>query len=222
MSGEHAHGGRMSWQGRLILCVVGFLALAVTTLLMLLPRFQAGRLIGNSSMDSTITPRESFLVSRLAYLTSEPQRGDVIVFARPYNGEDRYFASRIIGLPGDTVEMRSGTVFIDGIGVRRARYVPPGGDDPSTRGYDKYSFVETLPNGVAYQLYDPFDDAPLDNIPPHRVASGHYFVLGDNRDNAVDSRWKVPVGDVPRSSIVGRAFIVYDAIDRKRVGRRIR
>ncbi|MEQ8657886.1 MAG: signal peptidase I [Hyphomicrobiales bacterium] len=141
-------------------------------------------------------------------LGSDPQRGDVAVFKLPSDGSTDYI-KRVIGLPGDSVEVRNGVVFINGEEVERERI-----DDfihPET-GEGVAQYRETLPNGVSYNVLDLIDNSMLDTSPePFVVPEGHYFMMGDNRDNSSDSRTAL-VGFVPLENFVGRADLIFFSI----------
>lgn len=134
----------------------------------------------------------------------EPERGDIVVFKFPPNPSIDY-VKRVIGLPGDRVQIVDGVVRINGpaVGLQRT---------DETRSFaeldrDAEIQIETLPNGVSYQILSLVDDAPGDNTREYVVPEGHYFVLGDNRDNSLDSRFNV--GFVPFDHLVGRAERIY-------------
>lgn len=153
---------------------------------------------------------------------SEPERGDVVVFRHPVTGRD--FIKRLIGMPGDTVQMQEGILFINGqalpqteAGLFSETMERQGGQNSLPRcsngavglGADclKQRLTETMPNGVSYSVLN-IGDRDLDNTGVFNVPEGHYFFMGDNRDNSSDSR--VPqisrgVGFVPYEDIVGRA-----------------
>ena len=152
---------------------------------------------------------------------SEPQRGDVVVFRHPVNGED--FIKRVVGLPGDTVQMRSGILFINGspapqveagLFIETYERQGPIGTTPVCResglrfGQDctKERSVETLPNGRQHDVLNA-GNSRLDNTGVFRVPEGQYFFVGDNRDNSTDSRVPHPdgVGLVPFENLIGRA-----------------
>ena len=138
---------------------------------------------------------------------AEPKRGDVVVFKLPRDNSTDYI-KRVIGLPGDEIVMRNGVLFINGQEVpkeRRGDFVSPEEDRPIPR------FQETLPNGVKYMVLDSTPDGLFDNVGPYKVPPGHYFMMGDNRDNSTDSRLssRQGVGFVPYENLVGRAEIIF-------------
>lgn len=140
----------------------------------------------------------------------EPKRGDVIVFKLPRDNNTDYI-KRVIGLPGDTIELRSGQLFINEEPVPRRRvedYVLNGKNGKQSIP----QYEETLPNQVSYRVLEMLADSHFDNVGPYRVPDGHYFVVGDNRDNSNDSRGSV--GMVPFENLVGRAEIIYLSISR--------
>ncbi len=141
-----------------------------------------------------------------------PERGDVAVFKNPFAPKID-FVKRVVGLPGDTVQMRSGRLFINGAPVARGRIGP-------TDYRDKYGIVkhairyrETLPNGRSYEILEESDSGPADNTPVFKVPDGHYFALGDNRDNSTDSRFTSHLGFIPAENFVGRAEILFFSLD---------
>ena len=154
-----------------------------------------------------------------------PERGDVIVFKLPADGETDYI-KRVIGLPGDRIQVKAGVLHINGAPVRRElvdEFVEPVASAPTLRcqrrSVDttgehlcvKSVHRETLPNGRKYLTLNANDDrnSPSDNTPPYEVPAGHYFFMGDNRDNSVDSRYRGAVGFVPAENLVGRAEIIF-------------
>jgi signal peptidase I len=117
----------------------------------------------------------------------------------------------VIGLPGDTVQMRNGVLFINDEAVEREQvgtYRPEGRYD---RGEEVPLYRETLPNGVTYNTLDLTPNSPGDNTREFLVPPGHYFMMGDNRDNSADSRFEV--GFVPFENFVGRANIIFFSMD---------
>lgn len=152
----------------------------------------------------------------------EPERGDVVVFRHPVSGRD--FVKRLIGMPGDKVQVKGGVVFINGeaapqepVGVFEEvaaaqgphRLRPRCANGPVGEGgtCNKEQFIETLPNGVQHSILN-IGTQRSDDTPVYTVPEGNYFFMGDNRDNSSDSR--VPnaaggVGFVPYENLIGRA-----------------
>jgi signal peptidase I len=134
-----------------------------------------------------------------------PQRGDVVVFRLPRDDSTDYI-KRVIGLPGDRIQMVDGVLNINGQPVRRERAEDYVGteDGPGIKRIKRWK--ETLPNGVVYYTLDLVDNSFYDNTPVYNVPADHYFMMGDNRDNSQDSRFW---GFVPDENIVGKAFFVW-------------
>ncbi|WP_308915466.1 signal peptidase I [Jannaschia sp. LMIT008] len=197
--------------------------------------------IPSGSMKDTLLIGDFLFVNKMAYgysqhscpfsmcgfiedrwLERAPERGDVIVFRHPVTNQD--FIKRLIGLPGDTVQMRGGVLHLNGapvqidpldpfVEVKAAQGphrltprcandpVPPGGDCVKARAF------ETLPNGEGHHILN-IGTGPTDDTPVYTVPADNYFFMGDNRDNSSDSR--VPrsiggVGFVPAEALIGRA-----------------
>ena len=138
------------------------------------------------SMAATLTPGDHVLVDRLAYRVKAPQRGDVVVFHPP--GQEAVYIKRIIGVPGDTISLRDGAVYVNG---RRL-------DEPYVRE-----------SAGALERTDPWssgDTASWSLVTPYVVPAGNYFVMGDNRTDSDDSRdW----GPVPRAAVLGEAVVTF-------------
>lgn len=131
-----------------------------------------------------------------------PDRGDVAVFRQPQN-ESVAFIKRIVGLPGDRIQVTDGVLRINDVAVNRVRK----GFATASDGYNVIRFAvyqETLPNGKSYLIQERSDDDVLDNTNVFLVPEGHYFMMGDNRDNSRDSR-TTSVGMVPAENLIGRA-----------------
>lgn len=146
----------------------------------------------------------------------EPRRGDVAVFRLPTNTSENYI-KRIVGLPGDRIQVTEGILRINGKPVVRER-------DESCRARagraeaQMIGYIETLPEGRKHCIFERSDRDWLDNTPEFLVPANHYFAMGDNRDNSIDSRARnpdgsQPVGFVPAANLVGRAEIVWLSVD---------
>lgn len=140
-------------------------------------------------------------------LASEPQRGDVVVFKLPSDHRTDYI-KRLIGLPGDNVQVRNGLLYINGVAVQRQKLAEPVALDYLEPRQDSADYLETFPDGHAHVIREDGDDYNLDNTGVFTVPQGHYFFMGDNRDNSQDSRTKT-VGFVPADNLVGRAEVLF-------------
>lgn len=136
-----------------------------------------------------------------------PKQGDVIVFKLPTNTGIDYI-KRLIGMPGDTVQVIDGRLYINHRLIHREPLGLKRVEDGSVT-VTMMEYLETLPNGVVHQIYEEGDDRPLDNTPEFTVPAGHYFMMGDNRDNSQDSRVQHLVGFVPYDNLVGRAAFLF-------------
>lgn len=186
--------------------------------------------IPSGSMKSTLLIGDYLFVSKLAYgysrysfplgldlfngrvLASEPKRGDVVVFRKPSEPSVDYI-KRLVGMPGDEIAMHGGVLFINGQEIKK-EYTDDFSNIECESGvlrrcrrvqYKRY--VETLPEGQQYQVLDLGPNGDLDDYGPVKVPVGNYFMMGDNRDNSLDSR--AEVGFVPFENFVGRADIIF-------------
>jgi signal peptidase I len=180
--------------------------------------------IPSGSMYPTVLVGDYLFVSKLSYgysryslpyaiplfsgriFASDPERGDVVVFRLPREPDVNYI-KRLVGLPGDRIQVIGGILNINGTPVRRRRiedFVYVDGDG-STHRIPQY--IETLPSGREHRILEESDDQPFDNTREYVVPPGHYFMMGDNRDNSVDSRRAV--GYVPEENLIGRATVLF-------------
>ena len=143
-------------------------------------------------------------------LYEEPARGDVAVFKLPGDPSVDYI-KRVIGLPGDTVQVTDGVLHLNGQKVARERIRDYIFRDERGNTVRVAQFLETLPNGRTHRIIEMTDSGPLDNTREYTVPEKHLFVMGDNRDNSLDSRARV--GFVPRENLVGRAEFLFFSTD---------
>ena len=197
--------------------------------------------IPSGSMKETLLIGDFLFVNKMAYgysrhscpfsmcpitgriLGGEPERGDVAVFRHPTRGVD--FIKRVIGLPGDTVQMRGGVVYLNGEevpqtpdGIFAEAKLPQGPqqlmprcmNEPVPEGgvCEKERATETLPGGRSHEVLNIVDGWLADDTPVFTVPDGSYFMMGDNRDNSEDSRFDPATGGlgfVPAEYLIGRA-----------------
>jgi signal peptidase I len=150
------------------------------------------------SFPFALIPFEGRILKRL------PERGDIVVFKYPSDTRINY-VKRLIGLPGDRVQVLNGVVFLNGEAVKRTA-ISDFIYDGDGKAYKQ--FIEELPNGVHYNVLDEFDDLIVDNTPEYLVPEGHYFMMGDNRDGSKDSRFQ-EVGFVPYENLLGTVKLLF-------------
>jgi signal peptidase I len=141
---------------------------------------------------------------------AEPKLGEVAVFRSPVDS-DTDFIKRVIGVPGDRVQMKEGILHINDVPCP----VEPHGEyvtvDDDKAVFKSPQYIETLPNGLKHLIIkkEPFGQSTYDNTPVYVVPQGHYFMMGDNRDGSNDSRAQGVVGYIPYENLVGRASFIF-------------
>jgi signal peptidase I len=221
-------GRRSRWPK--ILLIVAVVVLAIPILSPILFRtflFQPFN-IPARSMAPTLLEGDYLFVSKYAYgythyslplsprlfsgriFGSAPARGDVVVFRAPKNDMVDYI-KRVIGLPGDRIQMKEGLLHINGTPVVRERLADfADGDVCGEAAEQKVKrWRETLPNGVSYETLDCVENGFYDNTNIYTVPANHFFVLGDNRDNSTDSRALSAMGYIPFENVIGRAGMIF-------------
>lgn len=226
---ESAVSRARSWGGQLM-------QLAAVVLIVFLAKgaFAEPFYVPSGSMEPTLLIGDALLASKFPYgysaaslpiqitlpetgrvFSGTPKRGDVVVFRWP-GDRSQAWVKRVVGLPGDRIQMRRGQLFIndhaaslkpDGLGEAED---DTGGTEPA------YRYIETLPGGIAHAIFKLRDNGRLDNTSEVLVPPDHLFVMGDNRDNSADSRVPVREGGVgllPMDNLVGRADAVIGSWD---------
>jgi signal peptidase I len=191
--------------------------------------------IPSGSMKNTLLVGDFLLISKFSYgyshfsiplspplfsgriFGSKPNRGDIIVFRHPTEaGED--LIKRLIGLPGERIQVLGGVVHINDVPVKREQLPNYVGEDPclsgpsygATRSVKRWR--ETLPNGLSYETLNCDESQRFPNYTdPYTVPADHYFFMGDNRGNSQDSRFPSP-GMVPFENLIGRAQVVFFSV----------
>jgi signal peptidase I len=142
---------------------------------------------------------------------STPRRGDVAVFALPRDPSIDYI-KRIVGLPGDTIQVIHSRLFIDGHECPR-RYDGMYMETDQGPPIEVRRYIETLPNGVRHSILQESNNGPLDNTGIYKVPPGFVFAMGDNRDNSEDSRVLSAVGYIPIENLVGKAEFIFFSVN---------
>ncbi|KZK92215.1 Signal peptidase I [Pseudovibrio sp. Ad46] len=174
--------------------------------------------IPSNNNQPLLIPGDYVFATSCGFNCIKPQQGDMVILKYTRNNKIDY-VERIIGLPGDTVQIENGVVILNGAPVKQARLSE---DHILTDSYGnkKYiaQYVEELPNGAQQTVLDLYPNSSLDNTPKYRVPEGHYFVMGDNRDNSADSRVLSQLGYVPAENIYAKPLFIYWSKDLSRIG----
>ena len=187
--------------------------------------------IPSGSMMSTLLVGDYLLVSKFSYgyshfslplapnlfqgriFGSLPTRGDVAVFRNPKKVDEDYI-KRIVGLPGDRIQMRGGRLYINGT---LCQTQPEGDYTDEDAHLIVRQYRETLPNGVQHDILKQTDEGQQNNTPEFRVPENHVFAMGDNRDNSLDSRFMDKgIGFVPTENLIGRAEVLFFSVSAQR------
>jgi signal peptidase I len=184
--------------------------------------------IPSGSMENTLLVGDYLFVEKFAYgysrysfpfglppfsgrvFGSTAHRGDVIVFKLPRDNSTDYI-KRLIGLPGDRIQMIHGQLYLNEKPIPKVRVADYIETDPYGGTNHVPRYRETLPGGKSYYVLDRITEGPGDNTPVYTVPPGHYFMMGDNRDNSADSRTEV--GYVPAENLVGKAVFIFFSED---------
>jgi signal peptidase I len=139
-----------------------------------------------------------------------PERGDLVVFKLPRDNKTDYI-KRLVGLSGDSIQVSGGRLIINGTPVRYEKLEPETIKDDLGKSTKVSRFRETLPTGASYVVYDLMPNGPFDDTAVFVVPQGHYFMMGDNRDNSTDSRadpvLQAGVGYVPDENLIGHVMV---------------
>jgi signal peptidase I len=183
--------------------------------------------IPSASMEPTLFQGDYIIVSKFAYgwsrhslplspglfkgriLGRAPHRGDIVVFKLPRDTHMDYI-KRLIGLPGDRIQVKAGVVWLNGKPLKREALEPTTETTPFGFQRQVLRYRETMPDGRSYITYAYGSDGDVDNTDVYVVPQGHYFFMGDDRDNSQDSRFpeETGVGYVPFENLVGKADLI--------------
>lgn len=214
-AGKKAKSGRSELRDTIIV-IIEALLIAVVFRTFLYQPFS----IPTASMQSTLMIGDYFIANKYIWgygkfsfpipvpftgriMGREPDRGDVAVFRPVPQNED--YIKRVIGLPGDTIQMRDGRLYINGTMVEREEIGTATDTDSYGMSVPVTVYRETLPNGVVHTIQEISDTGPLDDTGEYVVPAGHFFMMGDNRDRSQDSRVLNAVGYVPYGNLIGKA-----------------
>jgi len=220
---QHAHAGFapeiLSWARMLAGAFLAYTAFTTVAL--------AQYSIPSESMAPSLEVGDRVLVSKFAYGYSRyslpyglahlapsgaqrmfehlPARGDVVVFMHAH--DEKVMIKRLIGLPGDVIEVRAGALYVNGEAAALSEPTPLVRDAYEHGLESAIAYDETLPRSVTYPIHHFPTPNALSEFGPYRVPQGYFFAMGDNRDNSLDSRW-IGMGPVPLENLIGRAETV--------------
>ena len=183
--------------------------------------------IPSGSMKSTLLIGDYIFVSKYSYgyshfsfplpwkvfsgriLYHPPKRGDVVVF-RPTQTPNVNYIKRVIGLPGDDIQIRHGILYINNKPVQHKKTIDFADNNYYNHKVAIPRYIETLPNGKSYSILQTSPDGAVENTPIYHVPMHHFLVLGDNRDASRDSRF---IGFIPEENLVGKAQVVVFSVN---------
>jgi len=217
------------WEAFKIIISAGFIALFIRTF------FFQPFTIPSGSMIPTLLIGDFIFVSQYKYgyskhslpfslplikgriLEKKPERGDVVVFKTPNDNRTDYVKT-LIGLPGDKIQVKEGILYINGKIIQRDK-VQNSTMAVHNNYLNEFDYIEVLPNGRKHIIRElKGDDGSSDNTIIYTVPENNFFLMGDNRDNSIDSRVLNYVGFVPFENIIGKAEIIFFSIDRNKYG----
>lgn len=152
---------------------------------------------------------------------TSPQRGDIVIFMH-VKGQKRTFVKRVIGLPGEVIEMNQGTFYINNIPVRRKKIKKLYRERQNHKKFLMDQYQETLPNNITYKTIELSAEIskntflPLRNTEKLIIPKDHFFVMGDNRDFSVDSRNQEYMGFIHKDKIIGKVSLLYFSLNKNR------